>query len=31
MQAVEMFVVGALFVWMVVSGKLKAVLQAAFG
>lgn len=30
MQAVEVFIVGALFVWFVVSGKAKAILQAAF-
>jgi len=29
-MAVELFIVGALFVWLVVSGKLKAVLSAAF-
>jgi hypothetical protein len=29
-MAVELFVIGALFVWMVVSGKLKAVISAAF-
>jgi hypothetical protein len=30
MQAVELFIVGALFIWLVVSGKLKAVLDAGF-
>lgn len=29
MPAVEMFIVGALFVWLIVSGKLQAVIQAA--
>lgn len=29
-MAVELFIVGALFIWLVVSGKLKAVLSAAF-
>jgi len=29
-MAIELFVVGALFVWLVVSGKLKAVISAAF-
>jgi hypothetical protein len=28
MPAVEMFIVGALFIWFVVSGKLKAVIDA---
>lgn len=31
MIGVEMFIVGALFIWLVVSGKLKAVLDAGFG
>lgn len=30
-MAVELFVFGALLVWMIVSGKLKAVVSAAFG
>jgi hypothetical protein len=29
-MAVELFIIGALFIWLVVSGKLKAVLSAAF-
>jgi hypothetical protein len=29
-MAVELFVFGALLVWMIVSGKLKAVVSAAF-
>jgi len=28
MQAVELFLVGAFFIWMIVSGKLRAVIQA---
>lgn len=28
MQAVELFIVGALFIWLVVSGKLEAVIKA---
>lgn len=31
MVGVEMFIVGALFIWLVVSGKLKAILDAGFG
>jgi len=31
MGAAEIFIVGALFIWLVVSGKMKAVLTAAFG
>jgi len=30
-MAVELFIVGALVIWAIVSGKAKAVLQAAFG
>lgn len=30
MGAVELFVVGAFFVWLVISGKLRAVIEAGF-